>query len=134
MRTAALVLSLVTCGVLCASASAFTFFSSPSRNIGCYIDPASGVRCDIRQRDWSPPPKPANCDVDYGQGIGLGPRNVAGFVCAGDTALGPKRILAYGHSASGGRYTCKSTKSAMVCRNRRSGHGFSLSRQRYRLF
>ncbi|MGZ8749063.1 MAG: hypothetical protein ACXWZ2_19220, partial [Mycobacterium sp.] len=37
-----------------------TSFNSPSGTIGCYIDP-SKVRCDIQERDWAPPPKPASC-------------------------------------------------------------------------
>src|SRR6478609_1456542 len=35
-------------------------FTSPGRNIGCFMDPWT-VRCDIRDRNWSPPPRPANC-------------------------------------------------------------------------
>ncbi len=47
-----------------------TAFTSPSGNIGCYIDP-DYVRCDIRERDWSPPPRPVSCPVDLGQGLQL---------------------------------------------------------------
>jgi hypothetical protein len=43
-------------------ADAVTFFQSPSTNIGCGID-RQGVRCDIRERDWRPPPKPSSCPV-----------------------------------------------------------------------
>jgi len=48
-------------------------FTSPSRNIGCFMDPWT-VRCDIRDRNWSPPPRPANCPEfgDYGQDYGQG--------------------------------------------------------------
>jgi hypothetical protein len=45
-------------------------FTSPSGNVGCYLDP-SAARCDISERDWSPPPRPADCAFDYGQGINL---------------------------------------------------------------
>jgi hypothetical protein len=45
-------------------------FTSPSGNVGCYLDP-SAARCDISERDWSPPPRPADCEYDYGQGINL---------------------------------------------------------------
>src|SRR5947207_2725662 len=44
------------------------FFLSPSKNIGCSLSD-SGARCDISDRTWSPPPKPAGCDVDFGQGV-----------------------------------------------------------------
>jgi hypothetical protein len=33
-----------------------TGFTSPSGSIGRYIDPSS-VRCDTRERNWSPPPR-----------------------------------------------------------------------------
>lgn len=38
----------------------YTGFTSPSGNIGCMIDPSS-ARCDITDRDWVPPPRPADC-------------------------------------------------------------------------
>src|SRR6478672_1709483 len=47
-------------------------FQSPSGNIGCYIA-KSGVRCDIRERSWKPPPKPGYCELDRGQGAEPGP-------------------------------------------------------------
>jgi hypothetical protein len=61
-------------------------FTSPSGNVGCIIDSAY-IRCDISERDWSPPPRPADCEFDYGQGISLSRGEEAAFVCAGDTAL-----------------------------------------------
>ena len=45
-------------------------FASPSGNVGCYLDPST-ARCEISERDWSPPPRPADCEFDYGQGINL---------------------------------------------------------------
>ena len=68
--------------------SELTNFSSPSGNIGCYIEPTN-VRCDIAERTWSPPPKPASCPevVGWGQGLQLDVGRPAGFVCAGDTAF-----------------------------------------------
>ena len=56
-------------------------FRSPSGNIGCILF-EGGARCDIRKRDWSPPPRPANCSkqVDYGQGIEVSHSGEALFV------------------------------------------------------
>ena len=50
-----------------------------------------GARCDIRKRDWSPPPHPASCseEVDFGQGLAVSHDGKASFVCAGDTTLDP---------------------------------------------
>lgn len=115
-------------------AGAFTMFSSPSGNIGCAISKASGVRCDIRERGWSPPPKPASCELDWGQGLVVERRGRGSFVCAGDTVLGAQRPLGYGDAIRRGRFRCKSLQSGMRCSNLRNGHGFKLSRQRARRF
>ena len=117
-----------------AQPAAASFFQSPSGNIGCAIT-KKGVRCDIGQRSWKPPPKPASCPVDWGNGVTLGRRGRARFTCAGDTVLhAGGRTLAYGSSIRRGRFKCLSRKSGMRCRNRRNGHGFLLSRERVRRF
>jgi hypothetical protein len=130
-----LLLAALLLGALAVPAEAkFVQFQSPSKNIGCAGD-GRYVRCDIRERDWSPPPKPASCDVDYGQGAAISRRGKRGsLVCAGDTALGAGRVLAYGRTRRlGNGLRCKSLKSGMRCVNSR-GHGFKLSRESYRLF
>jgi hypothetical protein len=108
-------------------------FSSPSKNIGCVID-RSAARCDIRQRDWRPPPKPRSCELDWGFGLTVDRRGRGQFVCAGDTVLGSRRTLAYGDSIQRGRFRCVSRVRAMRCVNRRNGHGFALSKQFARRF
>ncbi|WP_176562333.1 DUF6636 domain-containing protein [Mycolicibacterium palauense] len=119
-----------------------TGFTSPSGNIGCILDDggagggASGyVRCDIGERSWSPPARPADCpdETDFGQGIALHTYGPAAFVCAGDTALGAGGPLAYGNYQAGGGVSCTSKPTAMTCSNS-DGHGFSLSRESYDLF
>lgn len=114
-------------------AKALTFFQSPSRNIGCVIT-KRGVRCDIAERDWRPPPKPSSCPVDWGQGLTVGRRGRARFVCAGDTVLGMGRRLQYGRSIRRGRFRCTSRRKGMRCVNRLNAHGFELSRERARRF
>ncbi len=124
-----------TMAVLAPSASAkVKFFQSPSGNIGCVIDRQSGVRCDIRNRDWRPPPKPASCQLDWGHGLVVERRGRGHFVCAGDTTLGQGRRLAYGDAIRRGRFRCVSSRSGMRCVIRRNGHGFVLSRERARRF
>jgi hypothetical protein len=107
-------------------------FQLPSGNIACYLD-TSGVRCDIRDRSWQPPAKPASCDVDYGQGIELRASG-ASFVCAGDTTLGGGSTLAYGMSIERGPFRCDSSADGVECKDSRTGHGFHLSRASYRIF
>lgn len=109
-----------------------TGFTSPSGNIGCIIDP-DYVRCDIRDREWSPPPRPADCEYDYGQGIGLSPGRPAAFICAGDTALNAGPPLAYGDKIIAGTLECTSRSSGMSCWDFQYGHEFTLSREGYRL-
>ncbi|WP_313958176.1 DUF6636 domain-containing protein [Mycobacterium simulans] len=116
-----------------------TGFLSPSGNVGCKISPTS-VRCDIDQRDWSPPPRPADCRLDYGQGISIGSGGLAHFVCAGDTVRvlppfgGAGEPLAYRQAIKAGPIRCESAESGITCRDAGSGHGFSISREAYQLF
>src|SRR5882757_1673295 len=109
------------------------YFETPSHNIGCYVDSQS-VRCDIRERDWSPPPKPPYCikaGVDWGQGVAVAAHR-ASIVCAGDTTLGGPGLLGYGQSARRGPIYCISRTAGITCRNADTAHGFFLSRARYR--
>ena len=109
-------------------------FTSPSGNIGCMLGDGM-VRCDIAERDWAPPPRPADCPdfTDFGQGITLSSTGPASFVCAGDTALGGGPALAYGQFQAGGGLSCTSEPAGMRCSNS-DGHGFTLARQGYTLF
>jgi len=112
-------------------------FQTPSGNIACMIVDGRSVRCDIRQKAWSPPPAPRSCEQDWGNGLSVGARGKGRIVCAGDTVLSPPgdpyRVLAYGKSIKVGVITCTSRTSGLTCRNTRGG-GFALSRQSYRLF
>jgi hypothetical protein len=110
-----------------------TGFVSPTGNVSCMIDP-SWARCDIIDRDWSPPPRPADCEFDYAHGISLAPDEQAQFVCAGDTAFGPDDVLPYGEAITAGVLRCESAQSGIACRDVQTGHGFSISRELYRLF
>ena len=112
--------------------SEITGFTSPTGNIGCYIDKKT-VRCDIADRDWKPPPRPAGCssEVDYGQGISLNAGGAPSFVCAGDTALGGGKPLAYGQSIGAGLLRCESEESGMSCTDTETGTGFTISKDSY---
>ena len=110
-----------------------TGFSSPTGNIGCYIDRKS-VRCDIGDRDWEPPRAPKSCDLDWGQGIELSAGGAADFVCAGDTTLGAGDALDYGRSIGAGLLVCESEESGMTCQDTETGRGFTLSKQSYEIF
>ncbi|MCB0949042.1 MAG: hypothetical protein KDB44_07115 [Mycobacterium sp.] len=111
-----------------------TGFTSPSGNISCMIVDEL-LRCDIAERDWSPPPRPADCSemTSYGQGISLRPHGPAEFVCAGDTTFGYGDVLPYGQFHAEGGMSCNSEPWGMRCSNS-DGHGFTISRQEYALF
>jgi hypothetical protein len=110
-----------------------TAFVSPSGNVSCMIE-EDLARCDIIDRSWSPPPRPTDCEFDYGQGISIAPAEEAGFVCAGDTAFGGDEVLPYGDSVSAGVLRCESAESGITCRETKTGHGFSIATEAYRLF
>jgi hypothetical protein len=133
MRRLVLVAALIAALAAAAPASAATFFHSPSGNIRCMIDRTSFTRCDITNRDWSPPPKPRSCEFDWGNTLEVGLRGRGRFGCVSD-AVEPGRVLAYGESISRGRFRCRSRRSGMRCTNTRNGHGFAVSRERVRRF
>lgn len=108
-------------------------FTSPSGNVACQLG-ATAVRCDILDRNWTPPPRPADCQFGYGQGITMPAGGDAEFVCAGDTALGTGQPLPYGESISAGALGCDSAESGITCRDTESGRGFALSREGYEIF
>jgi hypothetical protein len=116
-----------------APASAATFFHSPSGNIRCVIARTSVARCDITERDWSPPPKPRSCPGDWANGMQVDLRGRGRFTCASDAVSGG-RTLHYGESIRRGRFRCASRRSGMRCVNLRNAHGFALSRSRARRF
>ena len=117
-----------------AAAAQLTSFTSPSGNIGCIMD-QDWVRCDIAERSWSPPPRPADCPsvTGYGQGIEMRGAGPAEFVCAGDTTLHSGPSLPYGHTNAVDGLSCASAPTGMTCTNR-DNHGFTISRDVYRLF
>ena len=112
--------------------SGYTGFISPTGNISCAID-VDLARCDIIDHDWEPPPRPADCEFDYGQGIQIVPGEPASFVCAGDTTFGAEDVLAYGEAITAGPLRCESQKSGITCRDVESDHSFTISLEAYHL-
>jgi hypothetical protein len=133
MRKLVPVAALISALAVAAPASAATSFHSPSGNIRCVIDRTAFTRCDITNRDWSPPPKPRSCEFDWGNSLGLSFRGRGHFLCVSD-AVDSGRTLDYGQSIKRGRFRCRSRMSGIRCVNVRNGHGFALSKQRARRF
>lgn len=110
---------------------AFTF-RMPSGNIWCSVDEAE-ARCDITDTSWQPPPKPADCTLDWGNAVSVDRRDAA-FVCAGDTVQDDNApVLPYGGVVERGDLRCRSEEQGVTCEHRSAGHRFLLSRARYEL-
>ncbi len=101
--------------------------------MGCLID-MDYVRCAIGDKDWSAPPRPAECEGDYGYNIALESGGRAEFVCVGDSVLGQGDALSQGESIAAGPLRCDSAESRITCRNVESGQGFSMPRDACELF
>jgi hypothetical protein len=121
-------------------------FKTPSANIVCDYSVQIGSRasessvgCVIKSGLRPAPPRRPCQDGGYaGDRVYVG---VTGRVevppCAGDP--GPyvnverARVLGYGSTWSGGGFRCTSAEVGLTCRNK-SGHGFFLSRERWRIY
>lgn len=111
-------------------------FRAPSGNIHCsYDEDSASLRCDIMQTTNRPPPRPRECDLDWGNAFEILQRSTRGArICHGDTVADPNLpVLPYGAVWSRGGFTCHSAETGMLCRNGR-GAGFELSRTRQRVF
>jgi hypothetical protein len=109
-------------------------FQTPNERVGCMVN-GQGARCDVRKPNWEAPPPPANCELDYGQGVFVGRKGAADYVCAGDTTLDPDAdVLRSGKKVKAGRFKCKNKgRNSIKCINKRTGAGFVVSRRSVRL-
>ncbi|GIE93625.1 DUF6636 domain-containing protein [Paractinoplanes rishiriensis] len=108
-------------------------FRTPSKNIACALSP-SAVRCDILRKDWQPPSKPADCELDWGNGAHIRAGEAA-LTCSGDTVLGEATTtLEYGKAYRSGTVRCDSESSGLTCKDEKTGRGFTLAVARYSLF
>ncbi|BAT60700.1 hypothetical protein GJW-30_1_03249 [Variibacter gotjawalensis] len=113
-------------------------FASPSRNIYCNYFKGDGppsVRCDLMQVSNRQPPRPRDCDLEYGRSFEVTANATKAMrICVGDTVADPGvRVLPYGQTWQKDGFTCYSAESGMTCRNNR-GAGFELSRAAQKIF
>ena len=135
-RPLALAAVLISLSVASTASARLIEFRTPSGNIGCIgetVRADNNIRCDIRSRSRSPPPRPTSCQLDWGQGLSLNRAGRAHYVCAGDTALNTGPKLAYGATRRIGSIVCVSRTSGLTCTNA-AGHGFRMSRTRVTRF
>jgi hypothetical protein len=118
-----------------------SYFETPSGNIACawladFDKPSKTyLRCEITSLLRPMPKRPADCDVDWGYGLDMANTGRASVLCAGDTIrrAGRHAVLAYGTTWRKRGFTCRSEPKGLTCRNS-AGHGFFLSRERWRRF
>ena len=109
-------------------------FQTPTGNIRCGMAGQSAV-CEIKEREYEAPPKPADCELDHGNVVAVGREGPALFLCYGDSSFGiPTPTLAYGRSTTNGVFRCSTSKTGVICEVSRGEHGFELSRGSYRVF
>ena len=106
------------------------YFKMPSKNIHCAIFNGN-LRGDILS-GLKPEPK-RDCEGDW-TGLLLASKGKANPVCAGDTVVKKgSKTLDYGKRWKRNKITCKSKMTGLRCHNRK-GHGFFLSREKWRKF
>jgi hypothetical protein len=123
------------------AANAPAYFETPSGNIACAwfadVDKPSRtfLRCEITSLLRPMPKRPSSCDVDWGYGLSLVSTGRTSVLCAGDMIrrAGRRAVLAYGTTWLKRGFTCRSESAGLTCRNA-AGHGFFLSRERWRRF
>ncbi len=114
-------------------------FRSPSGNIHCQFfaggDEGATVRCDLRRISNRPPPRPRDCDLEWGQAFEISARAARGIrLCYGDTVQDNSLpVLPYGRTWQRGGITCASEQTGVTCRNAR-GAGFALARAAQKVF
>jgi len=124
---------VVVSGSSLGNAAADEGFRTPSGNIMCYYS-SGELRCDVMQMTNRPPPRPSDCEQDWGSAFAVTTRSARGFrICAGDTVAGNYRTLGYGKAWRRDGISCSSAKTGLTCKNRR-GAGFQLSRAKQRVF
>jgi hypothetical protein len=95
-------------------------FQTPSKRIACAY-PGPELRCDMLFLN--------------DRAAVLGRHGRARIVKVTDTVADPKaKVLRYGSSLRIGPYRCTSRRTGLTCRNRRSGHGFTISRERRKVW
>ncbi len=123
-----------------AQADTISSFRTPSGNVHCQTiesdTVSNSIDCEVIDTGGKKPlqPRPADCDLDWGQRFVLKDGGRPSLVCAGDTVReSGSRTLAYGDAVDLGTIKCGSNRDGLYCRNA-DGHGFQLSRKKQKFF
>jgi hypothetical protein len=124
-RVASVLLATAGLAVPASASAAIRTFKSPSGKLGCmfYSDPdvPPQVRCEWRGSN--------------DRAVIVDETRKGKRIKVTDTVLDPKaKTLAYGKSTRFGKLTCTSRKTGITCKSSKSGHGFSVSVEKQRVF
>jgi hypothetical protein len=113
-------------------------FKTPSGNIHCRLlteGAATSLRCDAKEVEGRPPPRPDNCHFQWGRAFALlANGGEAHLVCHSDS-LGEEQlpVLRYGETWQQEPFTCLSASSGLTC-STPAKHGFVLSKTSQKLY
>lgn len=108
-------------------------FQTPSKNIHCMLY-ENELRCDLLQNTAPIPPRPQNCDLDWGNVFAMTSAGKPIRVCYGDTVMNPNHpVLQYGQVWKKAGFTCTSLTSGLRCVNKNK-KGWLLTRGKQSLF
>ena len=115
-------------------------FHSPSKNIYCIgVNSATeggSVDCELISRTNTKDlrPRPADCDLEWGNRFALYSSGEAIMVCAGDTLRESNAFsLGYGEGIDRFGIHCTSTEQGIECIND-DQHGFKISKGRQQIY
>ena len=116
---------------------------TPTGNIQCMIDDyglADGsyppfLRCDISEMTAPRPPRPKDCEFDWGSAFSITQEDEVGHrMCVSDSVASDQwEVLDYGAVWQQLGFTCRSERTGLTCFNAKH-HGFTLSRSSQKLF
>lgn len=111
-------------------------FTTPSKNIRCTMvdsspDPSSLI-CTANHFDFTAPPKPASCHMNWTAYFSLGNTGVKLGLCLGGEEVSYlSRVLPYGDAIQALGIGCYSSSAALTCMDMATGHGFTVNRARF---
>lgn len=111
-------------------------FQTPSGNTFCLVyagESGPSLECELKENTAKPPPRPKDCELDWGNRFSLPQKGAPTRGCAGDTLQGELPKLEYGTPWKVAGFTCEATTKRLRCTNT-DGHGFELARASQKLF